>query len=112
MIMATSQNGYSAECLVVCQAKITGIKINPVTANMTVGQKITLTATTSPEIVTEKVTWKSRNEDVAKVDNNGNVTGIGKRSSRDNSTKSRRNNTSSMYSNSKNKSNRNKIKLL
>ena len=78
MIMATSQNGYSAECLVVCQAKITGIKINPVTANMTVGQKITLTATTSPEIVTEKVTWKSRNEDVAKVDNNGNVTGIGK----------------------------------
>ena len=78
MIMATSQNGYSADCLVVCQAKITGITINPVTANMTVGQKITLTATTSPEIVTEKVTWKSRNEDVAKVDNNGNVTGIGK----------------------------------
>ena len=78
MIMATSQNGYSADCLVVCQAKITGITINPVTANMTVGQKITLTATTSPEIVTEKITWKSRNEDVAKVDNNGNVTGIGK----------------------------------
>ena len=44
---------------------------------MTVGQKITLTATTSPEIVTEKITWKSRNEDVAKVDNNGNVTGRG-----------------------------------
>ena len=78
MIMATSQNGYSADCLVVCQAKITGITVNPVTVNMTVGQKITLTATTSPEIVTEKVTWKSRNEDVAKVDNNGNVTGIGK----------------------------------
>ena len=78
MIMATSQNGYSTDCLVVCQAKITGIKINPVTANMIVGQKITLTATTSPEIVTEKVTWKSRNENVAKVDNNGNVTGIGK----------------------------------
>ena len=74
MIMATSQNGYSADCLVVCQAKITGITVNPVTANMTVGQKIILTATTSPEIVT----WKSRNEDVAKVDNNGNVTGIGK----------------------------------
>ena len=78
MIMATSQNGYSTDCLVVCQAKITGITINPVTANMTVGQKITLTATTSPEIITEKVTWKSRNENVAKVDNNGNVTGIGK----------------------------------
>ena len=78
MIMATSQNGYSADCLVVCQAKITGITVNPVTANMTVGQKIILTATTSPEIVTENVTWKSRNEDVAKVDNNGNVTGIGK----------------------------------
>ena len=78
MIMATSQNGYSAECLVVCQAKITGIKINPVTANMIVGQKITLTATTSPKIVTEKVTWKSSNTDVAKVDRNGLVTGVGK----------------------------------
>ena len=32
---------------------------------------------TSPEIVTEKVTWKSINEDVVKVDNNGNVTLIG-----------------------------------
>ena len=78
MIMATSQNGYSAECLVVCQAKITGITVNPTTANIQVGQKIQLTAVTTPETVTEKMTWKSRNEDVAKVDNNGNVTGIGK----------------------------------
>ena len=78
MIMATSQNGYSAECLVVCQAKITGITVNPTTARIPVGQTITLIATTSPKTLTEKVTWKSRNEDVAKVDNNGNVTGIGK----------------------------------
>ena len=78
MIMATSQNGYSAECLVVCQAKITGITVNPVTARIPVGQTIQLTATTSPGTITEKVTWKSRNEDVAKVYNNGNVTAVGK----------------------------------
>ena len=78
MIMATTQNGYSAECLVVCQAKITGITVNPVTARIPVGQTIQLTATTSPGTITEKVTWKSRNEDVAKVDNNGNVIATGK----------------------------------
>ena len=67
MIMATSQNGYSAECLVVCQAKITGITVNPTTARIPVGQTITLIATTSPKILTEKVTWKSSNTDVATV---------------------------------------------
>ena len=77
-IMAASKNGKSAECLVVCQAKITGIIVNPTTARIPVGQTITLIATTSPKTLTEKVTWKSKNKDVAKVDNNGNVTGIGK----------------------------------
>ena len=78
MIMATSQNGYSAECLVVCQAKITGINGNLENADIVVGQKIQLEVETNPETITEKITWKSRNEDVAKVDSNGNVTGIGK----------------------------------
>ena len=78
MIMATSQNGYSAECLVVCQAKITGITVNPTTARIPVGQTITLIATTSPKTLTEKVTWKSSNTDVAKVDRNGLVTGVAK----------------------------------
>ena len=76
-IIATTENGvYDDECLVICQAKITGITVSPKTANIQVGQKIQLTAVTTPEIVTEKITWKSRNEEVATVDENGNVTGI------------------------------------
>ena len=78
MIMATSQNGYSAECLVVCQAKITRITVNPVTASIPVGGTIQLTATIAPNTVTEKITWKSSNTDVAKVDRNGLVTGVAK----------------------------------
>ena len=77
-IMAASKNGKSAECLVVCQAKITGITVNPVTALIQIGETTQLTATIAPNTVTEKITWKSSNTDVAKVDNNGNVTGIGK----------------------------------
>ena len=77
-IMAASKNGKSAECLVVCQAKITGITANPVTAVIQIGETTQLTATIVPNIVTEKITWKSSNTDVAKVDRNGLVTGVGK----------------------------------
>ncbi len=76
-IMAASKNGKSAECLVVCQAKITGITVNPVTASIPIGGTIQLTATIVPNTVTEKITWKSSNTDVAKVDRNGLVTGVG-----------------------------------
>lgn len=76
-IMASTPNGKSAECLAVCQAKITGITINPVNASIQIGETIQLTAEATPSTVTEKITWKSRNKDVAKVDNNGKVTAIG-----------------------------------
>ena len=76
-IIATTENGvHDAKCFVKCQAKITGITVSPTTANIQVGQKIQLTAVTTPETVTEKMTWKSRNEEVATVDESGNVTGI------------------------------------
>ena len=77
-IMAASKNGKSAECLVVCQAKITGITVNPVTASIPVGGTIQLTATIATNTVTEKITWKSSNTDVAKVNRNGLVTGVAK----------------------------------
>ena len=76
-IMAASKNGKSAECLVVCQAKITGITVNPVTALIQIGETTQLTATIAPNTVTEKITWKSSNTDVAKVNRNGLVTGVG-----------------------------------
>ena len=77
-IMAASKNGKSAECLVVCQAKITGITVNPVTAVIQIGETTQLTATIAPNNVTEKITWKSSNTDVAKVNRNGLVTGVAK----------------------------------
>ena len=77
-IMAASKNGKSAECLVVCQAKITGITVNPVTAVIQIGETTQLTATITPNTVTEKITWKSSNTDVAKVNRNGLVTGVAK----------------------------------
>ena len=77
-IMAASKNGKSAECLVVCQAKITGITVNPVTAVIQIGETAQLTATITPNTVTEKITWKSSNTDVAKVNRNGLVTGVAK----------------------------------
>lgn len=76
-IMAATSNGKSAECLVVCQAKITGITMNPVKAFIPLGETTQLTATITPGNVTEKITWKSSNTDVAKVNGSGLVTGIG-----------------------------------
>ena len=76
-IMASTPNGKSAECLAVCQAKITGITINPVNASIQIGETIQLTAEVTPSTVTEKITWKTNNEDVAKVNRNGIVTAVG-----------------------------------
>ena len=76
-IMASTPNGKSAECLAVCQAKITGITINPVNASIQIGKTIQLTAEATPSTVTEKITWKTNNEDVAKVNRNGIVTAVG-----------------------------------
>ena len=76
-IMAATPNGKSAECLAVCQAKITGITINPVNASIQIGKTIQLTAEATPSTVTEKITWKTNNEDVAKVNRNGIVTAVG-----------------------------------
>lgn len=76
-IMASTPNGKSAECLAVCQAKITGITINPVNASIQIGETIQLTAEATPSTVTEKITWKTNNEDVAKVNRNGIVTAVG-----------------------------------
>ncbi len=52
----------------------TGITLDAETKSMTAGDKVKLTATVTPEDSTDIVAWKSSDETVATVDENGNVT--------------------------------------
>lgn len=53
-----------------------GITVTPTNAKVAVGKNIQLDAKLSPTDSTDKITWKSDNENIAKVDSNGLVTGI------------------------------------
>ena len=71
----------SDRCIVTINAKtiaVTGVTLNKTSLDMKVGDSETLTATVAPEDATNKaVTWKSSNESVATVDDNGKVTTVG-----------------------------------
>ena len=61
--------------------KVTEVKLSKTTLSMAVGDKESLAATVIPDNADDKsVTWESNNEDVATVDNSGNVNakGVGK----------------------------------
>ena len=54
----------------------TGVKVDPTTATIEIGEKKQLTATVSPSNATNKtVTWSSSNDSVAKVSSTGEITG-------------------------------------
>ena len=56
---------------------VTGVTLDKNEASITVGDKVTLTATVTPDnAANKKVTWDSSNEEVATVDENGVVTGL------------------------------------
>ncbi|MDE6591554.1 MAG: Ig-like domain-containing protein [Oscillospiraceae bacterium] len=56
---------------------VTDITVAPATAEIKVGETATFTATVEPENATDKtVTWTSSDENVAKVDSKGVVTGV------------------------------------
>ncbi len=78
IITASSSNGLTATCVVNVAAKIieaTEIVLSSSNAELKVGESITLTATILPEDTTDKtLVWSSSNEEVATVDDNGNVT--------------------------------------
>ncbi|MCR5068591.1 MAG: Ig-like domain-containing protein [Prevotella sp.] len=80
IITATSVNGKIAQCVVVVTRKpipVTSITLNKTTLNITEGNSETLTVTYAPEDADDRtVTWTSSNEDIACVDDEGNVTGI------------------------------------
>lgn len=68
----------SSPTIVVAKAiKVTTISLNKTTASLTIGGTDNLIATVAPTSATNKaVTWKSSNNNIAKVDNNGKVTAV------------------------------------
>lgn len=69
---------HKAECTVNVNAKLTGIKVTPEKVTVEKGQKANLSVAYLPADTTDEkaVTWKSENEDVATVDENGVVTAV------------------------------------
>lgn len=56
----------------------TGVSISPDSKTLNKGETVQLTATVLPTDATDKtVTWSSSNNDIASVDNNGEVTAVG-----------------------------------
>ncbi|AKN31469.1 hypothetical protein Ccar_11600 [Clostridium carboxidivorans P7] len=80
----TEDNSYSGICNVTVTAKdnpqtiaVTGISLDKTSADLKEGDMVELKATAAPENATNKnVIWKSSNEDMATVDENGKVTAV------------------------------------
>ena len=79
--VTTTDGEFVAACEVTVYVPfvdVTSITLDRTTAAMVKGETLTLTATVLPEDATVKtVTWTSDNPDVAKVDDDGNVTAVG-----------------------------------
>ena len=69
--VTTTDGGFKAVCEVTVTAAGTTITLDKTTASMKTGETLTLKATVSPSDKT--VTWKSSDENKAKVDSNGKV---------------------------------------
>ncbi len=69
---------HKAECTVRVNAKLTGIKVTPDKVTVEKGQTANLNVTYLPADTTDEtaVTWKSENESVATVDEDGVVTAV------------------------------------
>ena len=78
-ITCTAHNGVSTQCEVtVNPIFVSSIVLNQTEAELTVGEKIQLTATASPNNATDKsVSWSSSNQTVAVVNESGQVTAVG-----------------------------------
>ena len=78
-ITCTAHNGVFAQCEVtVNPVLVSGITLNETNSELTVGEKLQMSATIAPDNATVRsVTWSSTNEAVAVVDETGLVTAVG-----------------------------------
>ena len=78
-ITVKSKNGKEASCEVKVTSKIESISLNKSNITLSKGTSETLKATINPSDATDDktLTWKSEDENIAKVDGNGKVTGVG-----------------------------------
>ena len=77
LITATTDNGLTATCNVLVPVEVTEVKLDKSTGTISVGRTLQLTATVSPDDASDKtITWTSSNNEVAKVDSKGLVTGV------------------------------------
>ena len=78
--VTTADGSKTASCSVtVTEASVAvlSVSISPETAELEVGEKLTLTATVLPDNATDKtVTWESDNPSIVSVDQNGLVLGV------------------------------------
>ena len=75
---STTDASITASCAVTVQAvAVTGVSINPTSANLQIGGSTDLTYTILPANATDKsVSWSSSNSAVANVNNNGHVSAV------------------------------------
>ncbi|MBQ8891747.1 MAG: Ig-like domain-containing protein [Bacilli bacterium] len=84
IITATTKNDKAASCIVIVkEAKVEivaeSITLNKTNVTLDLGESVKLIETINPNNTENKdVTWTSSNTSVATVDNNGNVTSVGK----------------------------------
>ncbi len=77
VIMAKTKSGSTAYCTVTVQQGVTEIELSSAEEVIEVDETIELTAKISPKDATvQDVTWESSNKKVAKVDEEGEVTGL------------------------------------
>ncbi len=76
----TLKGGHHAFCTVNVRNKVESITMNKHSADIFIGETLSLSVTLDPKEAEEyvKIVWKSSNEQVATVDQNGKVTPVGK----------------------------------
>ena len=76
--VTTKDGGFTAQCTVTVKTvKVTGVRVSNANATVKEGEKTTITAIVAPSNATNKeVTWTSANTGIAKVSQNGVITGV------------------------------------
>lgn len=76
-IVATSADGYSANCKIVVTQQAEGIKLSVTKLSLGVGNSYTVGTTITPAEATDRsITWSSQDNSIAKVTTDGKITGV------------------------------------